>query len=85
MLEEPYISNILSEKLKQKLNKYADERVKYELSYLDSYLMDCSCDEDEQEKIRNWVKDHLRLSCVRAYEQAILDCMDYLNIEKIKN
>jgi len=84
-MEAPYISNILSEKLKHKLNKYVDKRVKYELDYLNSYLISSDYDEVEQERLKDWVTDHLKLSCIRSYEQAIIDCMDYLNIEKIKN
>ena len=84
-MEESYISNILSEKLKHKLNEYVNERVNYELSYLDSYLINGNYDKNEQERIKDWVTDHLKLSCMRSYEQAIVDCMDYLNIEKIKN
>lgn len=55
---------------------YARERTNYELSYLSSYLKDYK-NEDEIQKITDWVKDHLYKSCVKAYEKGVLDYMSH--------
>lgn len=67
--EEVPISEKVPVSLKEKLFNFAEERTKYELSYLDTFLSE----DTEVESIIEWVKEHIRLSCIRAYEQGVID------------
>ena len=78
--EEIPISKDVPVSLKEKLFNFAEERTKYELSYLDSFLKD----DTEVDSIKEWVKEHIRLSCIRAYEQGVSDYV-YQPTEDVKS
>ena len=75
--EEISISKDVPVSLKEKLFNYAEERTNYELSYFDTFPKDGT----SVDSVREWIKDHIRLSCIRAYERGVIDYVNQPPVE----
>lgn len=71
----------LTEELFQRSIKYAEDRYNYEIDYFISLFANLKITVDDKEKIMNWIKEHLIMSCKKAYQQGIKDyknCKDLM-------